>query len=81
MSKPLSYIHFQSLPVKVRKSAIAHVLSTRFNYVIEGEGKKFERSYLKALTDFQKSSGLGGNGVVCEKTFELLAPVTLTMSK
>jgi murein L,D-transpeptidase YcbB/YkuD len=81
MGKTLSFIHFQSLPVKVRKSAVAHVLANRFNYSIEGEGKKFERAYLKALIDFQKSVGLGGNGVICEKTFECLSPVTVVTSK
>ena len=75
MSKQISYTSFQLLPLKVRKSIVSEVLSSRWNYLIEGEGKHREKSYTKALIQFQKDLGLAGNGIVCEKTFNALGPI------
>lgn len=70
MAKQLTYIHFQSLPVKVRKFIVAHILVNQEGYTISNEKK--EKSINKAIVSFQKSIGLAGNGIICEKTFNAL---------
>ena len=78
MAKQLTYNKFQSMPVKVRKSLVCDILITRWNYLINGEGKQREKAYNKALTQFQKTHNLVGNGVICEKTFNALGPIEMT---
>lgn len=68
----MSYHSFEILPVKVRNSLAADVLSNVWGYHIEDDKNKRERSYKKALVAFQKSNGLAGNGMICEQTFKLL---------
>ena len=78
MARQLSYISFQTLPVKARKSIIADILSDKYGYDIPDSGKQREKAYTKALTSFQKSIGLAGNGVICEATFNAISPVVIS---
>lgn len=72
MSKQLTFIHFQSFPLKVRKAIVADVLVSHQGYKISEEAAKRDKSINKAIVTFQKSIGLAGNGVICEKTFDAL---------
>lgn len=72
MSKRLTYNSFLMLPVKVRNSLVSEVLINKWGYNIDNSSNKHDRALKKALISFQKSNGLAGNAVVCEKTFDFL---------
>lgn len=72
MGKRMSYHSFEALPVKVRSSIAAQILSEQWGYHIDSNPNKREKSFKKALVSFQKARGLAGNGMICEKTFDLL---------
>ena len=61
----MDYIRFSNQSVKARMGWIQQVLNLPITY-------KKDKGTVKALVKFQKDHGLSGNGVVCEKTYELL---------
>ena len=72
LSKRFTYNSFLMMPVKVRNSLVSEVLTNKWGYSIDPNDNKHDKAFKKALTAFQKSNGLAGNAVVCEKTFNLL---------
>lgn len=72
MSKRLTYNSFSMMPVKIRNSLVSEVLTNKWGYNIDASCNKHDKAFKKALIAFQKSMGLAGNAVVCEKTFNLL---------
>jgi len=70
MSKNLTFVRFNSYPVKVRISMVETKLN-ELGYVCNTNGKR-DRQYIEALKKFQSDNGLSPNAVVCIKTFETL---------
>ena len=71
MKNALTFTHYQSYSLKARVLWAQKVLlSLGYNKVVLN-GKR-DKGYIKALKNFQEQHGLGGNAMVCEKTFNAL---------
>lgn len=71
MPKTLTYNRFQSFPVKHRWELIEKAL-IRDGYIFTDNSNKRDRQIKRSLSDFQRKTGLTGNGVVDEITFQYL---------
>lgn len=71
MSKRLSYHRFNLLPLKQRWNLVCKALEIK-GYEFTDNPNKKDRQVKRALSEFQKSNGLPGNGTICEESFDLL---------
>lgn len=68
-----NYVKFSTMPVKGRIKWTSEQL-IKLGYLVndQTDHTKRTKSYVKALTKFQRDNGLGPNGEVHEKEFLLL---------
>ena len=66
----VSYIKFCSLSTKARMNAVQKILIDKgYDLCINNIRDK---QTVKAITDLQRKNGISPNGVICERTFNLL---------
>lgn len=63
------------LPMKARIVLLQNALISLGYKRVQVNGKR-DKTTIKALMDVQKNNGITPNGVVCDKTFELLPIVS-----